>query len=79
MSGLILWYQSLPETGRALVTLAVGLTAAWLAFRLAARLVRGTLRCALAAAVAFLLATVPGNMLIAWAWERIVQSPALPL
>ena len=79
MSGLLLWYQSLPETGRALVTLAVGLTAAWFAFRLAARLVRGTLRCALAAAVAFLLATVPGNMLIAWAWEQVVQSPALPL
>lgn len=75
----VLWYQAMPAAGRGLVTLAVGLAAAWLAFRIAARIVKGAVRCAIAAVLAFLLTTVPGNMLMTWAWERVVQSPALPL
>lgn len=70
---VVAWYGSLPVGARGAVTLAVGLLVAWIAFRL----VKGLVRSIAAAVLAFLLATVPGNLILHDAYAQLRERASM--
>ena len=70
---IALWYAGLPEGLRTLLTVAVGAAVAYAAFRIVYRLIRGMVKAAIAAVLAFLLTTVPGNLILAQAFDRVEE------
>lgn len=74
---VVVWYGMLPVGARGVVTLAVGLLVAWIAFRVAVRVVRGLVRSAAAAVLAFLLATVPGNLILHDAYAQLRERASM--
>lgn len=71
---LAAWYFSLPAVGQAGITLVAGLTVAWAAFRIIFKLAKGVIRAIVAAVLAFLLATVPGNLILHDAYTRLREN-----
>ena len=74
---VVAWYGSLPVGARGAVTLAVGLLVAWIAFRGAVRVVKGLVRSIVSAVLAFLLATVPGNLILHDAYSQLQEKASM--
>lgn len=74
---VVAWYGSLPVGARGAVTLAVGLLVAWIAFRVAVRVAKGLVRSIAAAVLAFLLATVPGNLILHDAYAQLRERASM--
>ena len=58
------WYAALPVYGKGGLTVLVGVVAALVVFAIVKRLVRKILHSVVAAVLSFLLATVPGNLIL---------------
>lgn len=69
----VVWYGTLPDSVRTGVSFVVGAVVAYLVFKIVAKILKGVLRAVIAAVLAFLLTTVPGNMILANAYDRIEQ------
>ncbi|MCH9275523.1 hypothetical protein JS533_004425 [Bifidobacterium amazonense] len=70
---IVLWYGTLPDSVRTLITVAVGGAVAYVVFRIVIKIIKGMIGAAVAAVLAFLLTTVPGNMLLSQAFDRVEQ------
>lgn len=67
-------YMSLPVSVRAALTIILGLIVAYLVFKLVLHVVEGVVRAVVAAVLVFLLTTVPGNMLLARAYDQVQKT-----
>ncbi|PWG60271.1 hypothetical protein [Bifidobacterium catulorum] len=73
INNIITWYGQLPGTAQTVLTIVVGGVVAYAVFKIAIRVISGLLVSVIVAALAFLLTTVPGNMLLSQAYDRIEQ------
>ena len=70
---IVLWYGGLPSAAQMALTVAVGVLLAWAAFKIVMRVIKGLVASVIAAILVFLLTTMPGNMLLAQAFDRLEQ------
>nr|WP_236029580.1 hypothetical protein [Bifidobacterium miconisargentati] len=68
-----LWYGGLPSSAQTALTLAVGAVVAYVAFKIVAKIIKGVITSVIVAVLAFLLTTVPGNMILSHAYDRVEQ------
>ncbi|PWG66223.1 hypothetical protein [Bifidobacterium callitrichidarum] len=68
-----LWYGGLPSSVQTALTLVVGAVVAYAAFKIVAKIVKGIITSVIVAILAFLLTTVPGNMILSHAYDRVEQ------
>lgn len=69
----VVWYGNLPEQVRTVLSVVAGAIIAYVIFKIVVKIIRGVLMAVIAALLAFLLTTVPGNMILANAYDRIEQ------
>lgn len=67
------WYEGLPSPVKTALTVAVGVVAAAIVFKILAKIVKGVLVSVIAAVLTFLITTVPGNMALQQTFERVEQ------
>lgn len=70
---LAVWYGALPDAAKGVITVAVGAVLAYVVFKIAVRVVKTLLSAVIAAVLAFLIGTVPGNLLLGQAVNRIEE------
>ncbi|MBW3087204.1 hypothetical protein KIH77_00395 [Bifidobacterium sp. 82T24] len=73
VNNLVVWYGQLPGAAQTVLTVVIGGVVAYAVFKIAIRVISGLLVSVIVAALAFMLTTVPGNMLLSQAYDRIEQ------
>ncbi|PST46861.1 hypothetical protein CPA40_04205 [Bifidobacterium callitrichos] len=69
----VVWYGTLPQEVRTLLSVAVGAAVAYVIFRIVVKIIKGVIVAVIGAVLAFLLTTVPGNMILSNAYDRVEQ------
>ncbi|KAB7788491.1 hypothetical protein [Bifidobacterium cebidarum] len=73
------WYGGLPSTLQTGITIVVGAAVAYVVFKIVAKIIKGLVMSIIAAVLAFLLTTVPGNMILSNAYDRVEQQVSTSL
>ena len=76
---IAVWYGGLPASVQTALTVVVGAVVAYVAFKIVAKIIKGIVVSAIVAILAFLLTTVPGNMILHQAYDRVEQQVATSL
>ncbi|MBT1161742.1 hypothetical protein [Bifidobacterium sp. SO1] len=66
-----IWYNTQSVFIQGAITLIIGILAAIIIFKIALAVLKTVIRAVIAAILAFLLTTIPGNMLLAHAYDTI--------
>ena len=76
---IAVWYGGLPGVAQTALSVVVGAVVAYVVFKIVIKIIKGIVVSLIIAALAFLLTTVPGNMILHQAYDRVEQQVATSL